>query len=154
MTTTTTGAPLGQTGWYLVGRPAGSAACDHCGRTLKHCYLVVNADAEEMTVGRGCVKKLTGWNLTDALAERMLKIAERNARRAANWTLFEAAHPAAARTILDDIAVYEAEAKQRPDLGYCLSHEARDRMSDDWQGELDDYLPYYLGRRADLWWIK
>jgi hypothetical protein len=152
MTNSKPGAPLGNTGWYLVGRPLGSAACDHCGRTLKYCYLVVNADAEEMTVGRGCVKKLTGWTLTAAMAERMIKIAERNARRAANWSLFEQAHPEAARTILADVAAYEDRAT--PGMGASLSHEARDRMSDDWQCELGDYLPYYLRRRPELWWIK
>jgi hypothetical protein len=146
------GAPLGNTGWYLIGRPAESGTCEHCGRALKYCYRVVNADAVEMTVGRGCVKKLTGWTLTAAIAERMIKIAERNARRAANWALFEQAHPEAARTILADVAAYEDRAT--PGMGASLSHEARDRMSDDWQCELGDYLPYYLRRRPELWWLK
>lgn len=149
MTNSKPGAPLGSTGWYLVGRPVGSASCDHCGRALKHCYLVVNSDAVEMTVGRGCVKKLTGWDLTIATAERLLRIAKRNADRAAQWATFAAEHPEAARIILDDVAAYEAKARR--EMGAGASHEIRDRMSDGWT--VSDFLPHYLARRSEFWWL-
>jgi hypothetical protein len=64
MTTTTT------TTWQLVGITTGEATCDHCGRTLARCFRVVTPDGDEMTVGRVCSAKLTGYNWKLAQAER------------------------------------------------------------------------------------
>ncbi|MGH3921331.1 MAG: hypothetical protein ACRDTT_00350 [Pseudonocardiaceae bacterium] len=70
-------AQIGDTAWYLVGMPEGGASCDHCGRELKHLYRVVNPGGTEMTVGRGCVKKITGWTLSYAQAQRALRVVRR-----------------------------------------------------------------------------
>jgi hypothetical protein len=94
-----TAPQLGSTGWFLVGKPDGGGTCDHCGRNLKHCYLVVSPDRAEMTVGRGCVKVLTGWTLSASEANRLLWLAEREIVHVANWAAFTAAHPELAARI-------------------------------------------------------
>jgi ribosome-binding protein aMBF1 (putative translation factor) len=58
------------TTWQLVGITSGEATCDHCGRTLARCFRVVTPDGAEMTVGRVCSAKLTGYNWKLAQAER------------------------------------------------------------------------------------
>lgn len=51
--------------------------CDHCTAGVKRGFVVTNTDGAELRVGRACVKTLTGWNLTDALAARLLAAAAR-----------------------------------------------------------------------------
>lgn len=76
--TTTPAAPIGDTAWYLTKILHTAGSCEHCGRTLKHLYNVVNPTGQEMTVGRGCVKKITGWALSYAQAEQALRSARRS----------------------------------------------------------------------------
>jgi hypothetical protein len=75
--TTIPAANIGTTGWKLTGMSEGSGGCDHCGRSLKHLYAVINPAGETMTVGRGCVKKLTGWTLNASQAAQALRSAAR-----------------------------------------------------------------------------
>lgn len=77
--TTQVTARIGGTAWYLTSIADLEGGCDHCGRTLKHLYHVVNPEGVEMTVGRGCVKKITGWTLSYAQARQMLAAAHRGA---------------------------------------------------------------------------
>lgn len=84
---------IGNTAWYLVGKPEGSGACDHCGRALTHLYRVVNPDGEHLTVGRNCVKVLTGWTLSATQAARMLASAERVAEVDRRRIIVAAAYP-------------------------------------------------------------
>ena len=77
--TTTPAARIGDTAWYLTTILHTTGSCDHCGRALKHLYEVVNPDGKEMTVGRGCVKKITGWTLSYAQAQQALRSAARMA---------------------------------------------------------------------------
>lgn len=149
----TPAAPMGTTGWYLVGRRVDSASCGHCGRTLKILFDVVTSDGTEMIVGRGCVKKLTGWNLTEAEARRLLWLAERDRKRATTWAAFELAHPDLAVTILADVAAYE-EGVRAYRLPRCASssHEMRDWVADGRSPQwlLDDYLR----RRREWSWAR
>lgn len=80
-TTTQLAAQIGDTTWYLIKILHTEGVCDHCGRQLKHLYEVVNPDGAEMTVGRGCVKKLTGWTVSYAEAQRLLYCAELDRRK-------------------------------------------------------------------------
>jgi hypothetical protein len=81
-------AHTGTTAWKLTGSrtaPHG-ATCDRCPRTLRNLYdLTDTATGETMTVGRGCLKKVTGWTLTAAQAARLLAQAEREAAALATW---------------------------------------------------------------------
>jgi hypothetical protein len=150
----TTGAPLGSTGWRLVGLATGSASCEHCNRALKYLYRVVNPAGEEMVVGRGCVKKLTGWTLEAAHAARLLRIAERDARRATTWAQFTQDHPAAAAQIEADIAAYDRGASPGASAG--ASDEIHDWIADrytDYPEWTLDRLAVYQRRRQDFWWV-
>lgn len=80
-TTTQPAAKIGDTAWYLTKILHTEGVCDHCGRQLKHLYEVVNPAGVEMTVGRGCVKKLTGWTVSYAEAQRLLYCVEIDRRR-------------------------------------------------------------------------
>lgn len=107
-----------------------------------------------MIVGRGCVKKLTGWTLEAAHAKRLLRIAERDARRTATWARFTQDHPAAAAQIMADIAAYERRAAP----GSCAgaAHEIRDWVSDRYTDQPEwtqDRLAVYRRRRRDFWWV-
>jgi len=114
---TATAPQLGNTGWYLVGKHTAGGGCDHCGRPLANCYVVADSDAKEMTLGRGCVKKVTGWTLTAAKAEQMLQMIEDDERRAANWGAFTARHPdLAARLDADCDAMIPAAHYARHDI--------------------------------------
>src|SRR6185312_6908680 len=141
--TTITTAPdvayprLGTTGWCITGKTADGGICDHCARTLKHCYTVTNPPGEEMTVGRGCVKVLTGWTLTAGEAGRLVWQAEREVLRATNWAAFTAAHPEVAAEI-------EADCNRR----IPAAHHIRQDISDgDVRGWELKYAQSYLDGR-------
>jgi FAD/FMN-containing dehydrogenase len=122
MTATKTAARIGTTDWNLTGirTTAAGETCGHCGRTLRNLYDVRNAiTGQTLTVGRGCCKKVTGWNLELAEARNMLRYAEAVARRAAKWAAFAAANPELA-------AVIDADAK----LGRPNAHSAKYIISD------------------------
>lgn len=156
MTTTISGQPtaqIGDTDWYLVSIQSESGSCAHCGRDLKHLYRVVNPDGREITVGRGCVKKLTGWTLAAAEAKRILWLAERNARRAITWTEFASQHPSDAEIINADIAEYERTMPRH--VGAGRAHEIKDNISDGRYGEWqDEVVVDYMRRRVDWRWAK
>lgn len=82
--------------WQLRGITSGEANCDHCGRTLARCFRVVSPAGDEMTVGRVCSAKLTGYNWKVAQAERVEGIRLAEERAAATygdlWTALTAQH--------------------------------------------------------------
>lgn len=81
-------ALIGTSDWTLTGirtAPNGQQ-CDHCPRTLRNLYDLTNtAKGAELTVGRGCCKRVTGWTLSAAEARRLLVQAEREARALDTW---------------------------------------------------------------------
>jgi hypothetical protein len=94
-------AKIGNTDWSLVSvRRNASGACDHCGRTLKNLYVVRNDTTDKtMTVGTGCCKKVTGWTLALAEAQRILWYAAKTIERAAAWAHFAELFPEVAEHI-------------------------------------------------------
>jgi hypothetical protein len=81
-------ALIGSSAWKLVrvrNAPNGQR-CDHCPRDLKNLYDLVNtATGQELTVGRGCCKTVTGWTLTAAEARRLADLAAREAAALVRW---------------------------------------------------------------------
>lgn len=99
MTATAT-ARIGTTDWHLTGIRSTGGVCGHCNRTLKHVYTVRNtATGQDMTVGRACCKKVTGWTLAAAEAARILRAAEQRAKRDEAWSDFQQANPELAAPI-------------------------------------------------------
>lgn len=96
-------APIGPTQWRLTAVGRGAGVCDHCGRTLVNTYTVTNPAGEEMVLGRGHVKLVTGYNLSQAEAARILRHAAECGQRAARWAAFAAARPEVAATISADV---------------------------------------------------
>lgn len=72
------------TTWRLTGITTGRSTCDHCGRSLARCFRVTR-DGAEMTVGRVCSAKLTGYNWTVAQAERTEQIRVNSIRAAVKY---------------------------------------------------------------------
>lgn len=121
-------APIGDTAWFLVGMPDGSGQCDHCGRNLKHLYRVVNPDGAELTVGRGCVKRITGWTSSYAQAKQALCAAERGVELARRREIAGAQYPelAAAEKAVQDACRQAAADGFEPLSGYArVSAETR-----------------------------
>lgn len=81
-------ALIGTSAWKLVrvrNAPNGEP-CGHCPRTLKNLYDLANTETgQEMTVGRGCCKTVTGWTLTAAEARRLADLAAREAAALVRW---------------------------------------------------------------------
>ncbi|QPL14142.1 hypothetical protein QEH48_gp113 [Streptomyces phage TurkishDelight] len=81
-------ALIGTSAWKLVrvrNAPNGEP-CGHCPRVLKTVYDLANTETgEEMTVGRGCCKTVTGWTLTAAEARRLADLAAREAAALVRW---------------------------------------------------------------------
>jgi hypothetical protein len=102
-----------------------------------------------MVVGRGCVKKLTGWTLAAAEAARMLRYEEMKARRAVKWSEFAAEFPAEAATIDADIATFEA--KMSREVGAGASHEVKFEVSEGRFNEWD--VARYMRRRSGFAWV-
>jgi hypothetical protein len=149
-------APIGATGWRLVAITSSKSGtpCDHCGRTLKRLFTVQNPDGRQMVVGRGCVKKLTGWTLEAAEAERMLKWAALLAGRAVAWSRFTSQRPELAALIDADIAAYERIVPAH--IGDGPAHEIKSwicdgRMTGDF---LESRITDYLRRRKSFRWAK
>ncbi|MFU0240421.1 hypothetical protein ACKI1J_32370 [Streptomyces scabiei] len=91
MTTSTAAASaalIGSSAWKLVRvrtTPNGEQ-CGHCPRLLKNVYDLANTETgQEMTVGRGCCKTVTGWTLTAAEARRLADLAAREAAALTRW---------------------------------------------------------------------
>jgi hypothetical protein len=117
-------------GWKITGKSNGGH-CQHCDRTLKHCYTITNASGATMTVGRGCLKTVTGWTIAQKEADRLVWLAERTVIRAANWAAFTAAHPKAA-TILD--LTIEADGKYAP-AASTIKHDISEGSVVGWELE-------------------
>lgn len=77
MNTTAFAARIGTTEWMLTGISTSSGQqCGHCPRILKNLYTVKSlTTGETMAVGRGCCKKVTGWTLSAAEAQRLMRAA-------------------------------------------------------------------------------
>jgi hypothetical protein len=59
-------------GWQLIGITSGRGRCEHCGRSLARLFRITNPEGGvQMVVGRVCSMKLTGYNWSTALAERI-----------------------------------------------------------------------------------
>lgn len=130
--TTTTGIA-----WKLTGKPQGGGECEHCGRALRHRYEVTSSQGRKMTVGRGCLKAVTGWTLSAAQAERELRMIEVRARRAANWAAWAAANPRLAEVLDADCEQYR---------GRCAAcHEIR-LYVEDGEPERDRLVAGYMAR--------
>lgn len=80
--------------WKIAGKGAGGQ-CEHCPRRLVTHYVITSSAGETMRVGRGCLKKITGWTLTAAQADAAVRLAA----RAARWDAWRAANPAEAAII-------------------------------------------------------
>lgn len=87
-TTAVSAALIGTTPWKLlrVRTAPNGRQCDHCPRTLKNLYdLAHTKTGQELTVGRGCCKQLTGWSLTTAEARRLADLATRETAALNRW---------------------------------------------------------------------
>jgi hypothetical protein len=124
--------------WKLTGKGTGGQ-CEHCPRQLVTHYEVTSSDGRKMTVGRGCLKKVTGWTVTAAEAERMIRQAAREAR----WQAWCAASPeqAAVVTAGTDRETQEIREHRRQVAG--LAWEVRNAIAGNefgWQHLLASYL--------------
>lgn len=139
-------AQIGDTAWYLVKVEQGGAACDHCNRSLKRLYRVVNPDGKEMTVGSGCVKKITGWTLEWREAQRLLYVAERERRMA----VVAAEYPelAAANTDVQNACRAAREEGYDSLSGYARVPERTRTLAAIFVQSLDDFL---WKRNPDGW---
>lgn len=113
------------TTWRLTGKPAGGGQCEHCPRALVHRYEVTSSTGVKMTVGRGCLKKVTGWTFTAAQAEREIRMIRIRAERAANWAVFAEAHPGVAAVILTDVDDYCARVPRECGFGGGVASEVK-----------------------------
>ncbi|AVH61769.1 MULTISPECIES: hypothetical protein [Streptomyces] len=123
-------AQIGTTDWHLTGIRTSHAGetCGHCPRTLKNLYDIKNSQTgQTMTVGRGCCKKVTGWTLAAAEAARILRVAERQARKVAAWAEFTAEYPQIANQLAADTSPSAAEVKDEIKTGpsYRWAHWVR-----------------------------
>jgi hypothetical protein len=89
-------------GWKIVAKTS-AGDCEHCLRELKFVWHIVHEDGRKMAVGRGCIKTVTGWNVSQAQAESALRYAESLKRRAAGWSAFTSREPQLAEMIDSDI---------------------------------------------------
>ncbi|EMF20377.1 hypothetical protein H114_32579 [Streptomyces gancidicus BKS 13-15] len=146
-------ARIGDTDWHLTAIRSSREghACDHCGRRLKHLYDVTNPrTGEALTVGRGCCKKVTGWTLAAAEAARLLRHAQEQARQAAVWAEFTAAHPDGARAVEQDAAdwrpAFPGQANLAAHFRWQVSRGAITRNG--WAHRLDVYLREHRPRHT------
>lgn len=133
MTATIT-AQIGTTDWQLTGIGHNGGTCEHCDRNLTHVYAVRNAQTgHNMTVGRSCCKKVTGWTLAAKEADRILAYAEKLARREAAWIEFTAEQPALAAAMDDAIAREIRNAYQmKSDVCEINSAAGREAFASRW----------------------
>jgi hypothetical protein len=138
------------TNWKLTGKPNGGGQCEHCPRALVNRYEITCTDGTKMIVGRGCLKKITGWTLSAAQAEREIKMIAIHAKRAANWAAFAAASPELAATILADCERYSATTPR--EFGAGASHEVKYYIE---AGEDANWAAgNYMTRRAAWAWVR
>jgi len=145
------------TTWKLTGKPPGGGQCEHCPRQLVHRYEVTNTrTGAKMTVGRGCLKKVTGWTLTAAQAEREIRMIAVYAERAARWAAFETAEPELAALILADCAAYVRMYPPGCGYGSSASHEVKHYIENGDTADGDPAWPYrdYMTRRTQWAWAR
>ena len=125
--------------WKITGKGSGGQ-CEHCPRQLVTHYTIRNAETgQSMRVGRGCLKKVTGWTVTAAAADRIIRQAEKQAR----WEAWSAANPeqAAALTAGTDQETREIREGRRQVAGPAW--EIRNAIAGDefgWRNLLAAYL--------------
>jgi len=132
------------TTWKLTGQPAGCGDCEHCGRGLVYRYEVTSTEGEQMIVGRGCLKSVTGWTLTAAQAAYEVRMIGVRARRAVNWAAFAATNPETAAAIAADCEIKVTDA-YNPAPAVRLSIEDAKR-------EAPAFAAEYMARRGELYW--
>ena len=131
--------------WKITGKGPGGQ-CEHCPRKLATHYVITSGEGQTMKVGRGCLKKITGWTVTAAQADAAVRLAAREAR----WAAWSAANPAEAAVITAE-AGREAEDFRQGRL-QCGGHAQAVRTavgdgSHGWQGFLAEYLVLAAGAR-------
>lgn len=127
--------------WKITGKGAGGQ-CQHCPRKLATHYVITSSNGQVMTVGRGCLKKVTGWTVTAAQAEAALRLA----RRAETWAAWSAANPEAA-ALVGAAADREAEEiRQRRRIVAGPAQELRQMIGDRERGWQDMLACYLQGR--------
>lgn len=127
--------------WKITGKGSGGQ-CGHCPRQLVTHYVITSGDGQVMRVGRGCLKKVTGWTVTAAEADRILRRAERDAR----WQAWADAHPGEAAVINGDADREAEEIRQRRRQCAGPAQEVRTAIAGNefgWQ----NFLASYLARR-------
>lgn len=109
MTTTLVTIPIGDTDWNLtnLNNTPTPVPCDHCDRPVKRGFVITNPDGQEMRVGRGCVKQLTGWTLETAEAKRMLRQAARIQEIADRVATILTEFPTLTETQVTDVAIHD-----------------------------------------------
>lgn len=137
--------------WKLTGKPDGAGQCEHCPRALKHRYEITAADGRKMIVGRGCLKKVTGWTLTAAEAERQIRCMAVKAARDARWAAFTTAHPEMAAAIQEDVDDYCARVPRSSGFGAGAASEVKLNISDGSPGfPAEEYAARYMARRGEV----
>jgi hypothetical protein len=138
-------ARIGDTDWHLTSIRSSREGqrCDHCPRLLQNLYDVTNQrTGQSLTVGRGCCRKVTGWTLTAAEAARLLRHAQEQARQAAVWAEFTAAHPDGAHVVEQDAAhwrpAWPGQANLAANFKWQVSRGAITRAG--WADRLAHYL--------------
>lgn len=127
-------APIGPTKWRLVGIGRERAVCDHCDRPLVNTYTVEDPAGARKTLGRACVKKVTGYNLAQAEAARLLRVAAKSARRAEVWAAWAQSNPEHAALLVADINGWIAWYSEATGRAYS-------RVSMEWDGTLSGAGP-------------
>lgn len=122
-------APIGPTKWRLVGVARAAATCDHCGRKLVNTYRVADPEGNEMTLGKTHVKAVTGYNLGQAEAARLLRLAMECGQRAERWTAWVAANPNDAALLVADINAWTTWYGRKTGKTYTL-------VTIEWDGTL------------------
>ena len=128
--------------WKLTGK-GGPAQCGHCPRALVTHYTVTASTGQTMIVGRGCLKKVTGWTLTAAQAASRLRLAEREAR----WEAWSAQNPAVAAIVTAGTDREAAEIRARRRQAAGPAQELRTLIGEQGYG-WRDMLAQYLGKAA------
>ena len=130
--------------WKITGKGAGGQ-CEHCPRRLATHYVITNG-SQTMKVGRGCLKKITGWTVTAAQAEAAVRLAA----RAGRWAAWCAANPAEAAVITAAAEREAEEIRQRRRQCAGPAQEIKTCIGEDgfgWRALLAQYLNEHAGAR-------
>lgn len=131
--------------WKITGKGAGGQ-CEHCPRRLATHYVITSDAGQTMKVGRGCLKKITGWTVTAAQAEAAVRLAARDAR----WSAWCARNPDEAAVITARAGVEAGEIRQGLRATAGPAQELKTYIADngaDWRVLLAEWLGYPAGAR-------